>query len=125
MGQAKLILFLLFVPAMLAEMLTGNAPPARFFSPLWLLIFVLLYGCGCLLVREAQVHWNLQWGVLYLAVAYGIVEEGLMTKAFFILAFLVNPFFLIVPNEMAKNDVPAMTAILVELAMIVLVLLFG
>ncbi|OGV78677.1 MAG: hypothetical protein A3K19_31765 [Lentisphaerae bacterium RIFOXYB12_FULL_65_16] len=256
-GNARLIVFLLFVPAMLAELLTGNAPPMRFFSPLWLLIFVLLYGCGCLLIREMKVRWDLQWGVLFLAVAYGIVEEGLMTKAFFnpewegvgllsgygmywgvqwvwtlgvtfshatisivvpitiadhlwpqyrhvatlrrrgvlwalagissitvmgtlsigraegsrtipfhphpvllmgaclcvvllcwlayrsrtirvstdivpllppsaffILAFLVIPFFLIVPNLMAKNNAPAMTAILAELTMIVLVLLF-
>jgi hypothetical protein len=258
MGKAKLIVFLLFVPAMMAELLTGNAPPVRFFSPLWLLIFVLLYGCGCLLIREAKVGWNLQWGVVFLAVAYAIVEEGLMTKAFFnpewegvgllsgygmywgvqwvwtlgvtfahatisilvpitiadhlwpryrhfatlrkrgvifalagilsitllgmlsigkeegsrtipfhphpllligavlcvvflcclayrsrnitvstdivpllhpsvffVLACLVNPFFLFVPNEMVKNNVSAMTAILVELTMIVLVLLFG
>jgi len=257
-GKAKLIIFLLFVPAMMAELLTGNTPPARFFSPLWLLIFVLLYGCGCLLIREAKVRWNLQWGIVFLAVAYAIVEEGLTTKAFFnpewggvgllsgygmywgvqwvwtlgvtfahsttsilvpimiaehlwpqyrhvaalrgrgivisfagmatitvlgmltmgkaegsetipfhphpllligaflcvvflcwlayrnrsitvstdivplsppsaffILAFLVNPFFIIVPNEMVKNNVPAMTAILVELTMIMLVLLFG
>jgi len=258
MGKAKLIVFLLFVPAMMAELLTGNAPPVIFFSPLWLLIFVLLYGCGCLLIREAKVRWNLQWGVVFLAVAYAIVEEGLTTKAFFnpewegvgllsgygmywgvqwvwtlgvtfahattsilvpitiadhlwpqyrhvatlrrrgvllalagiscitvlgmlsigkaegsqtipfhphplllmgaflcvvflclfayrsrsitvstdivpllhpsaffILAFLVNPFFLIVPNEMAKNNVSAMTGIAVELTMIVVVLLFG
>ena len=256
--RTKLIVFLLFVPAMMAELLTGNAPPARFFSPLWLLIFVLLYGCGCLLVREAKVRWKLGWGVLFLAVAYAIVEEGLMTKAFFnpewqgvgslsgygmywgvqwvwtlgvtfahatisilvpiaiadhlwpryrhvaalrrrgvlfalagissitvlgmlsigkdeggatipfhpdpvlltgamlcvvflcwlayrsrnisvstdivplmhpsalfFLAFLVNPFFLIVPNEMVKNDVSAVIAIFAELAVIGLVLLFG
>jgi hypothetical protein len=258
MGKAKLIVFLLFVPPMMAELLTGSAPPTRFLSPLWLLIFVLLYGCGCLLIREAKVRWNLQWGVVFLAVAYAIVEEGLTTKAFFnpkwegvgllsgygmywgvqwvwtlgvtfahatisilvpitiadhlwpqyrhvaalqrrgmllalagissitvlgmlsigdaegsetipfhphpllltgafvcvvllcwlayksrgiivstdivpllppsaffLLALLVNPFFLIVPNEMVKNNVPAMTAILAELAMIALVLLFG
>jgi hypothetical protein len=83
MGKAKLIVFLLLVPAMMAELLTGNSPPLKFFSPLWLLIFVLLYGCGCLLVREARVRWNLQWGVVFLAVAYAIVEEGLTTKAFF------------------------------------------
>ena len=258
MGKAKLIVFLLFVPAMLAELLTGNAPPVRFFSPLWLFFFVLLYGCGCLLIREMKVRWNLQWGVLFLAVAYAIVEEGLTTKAFFnpewegvgllsgygmcwgvqwvwtlgvtfahattsilvpitiadhlwpryrhaatlrrrgvlvalagissitvlgmlsfgkaegsrtipfhphpllligaflcvvllcwfayrsrsitvstdiapllrpsaffIIAFLVNPFFLVVPNEMVKNNATAMTAILAELTMIVLVLSFG
>ena len=83
MGKASLIVFLLFVPAMVAELLTGSAPPARFFSPLWLLIFVLQYGCSGLLIREARARWNLQWGVLFLAVAYAIAEEGLTTKAFF------------------------------------------
>jgi len=68
---------------MLGELLSGNSPPLRFFSPGWLLIFVLLYGCGTLLVREAAARWQLQWSVLFLAVAYGIVEEGLTTKAIF------------------------------------------
>src|SRR6185503_9814477 len=44
---------------------------------------------------------------------------------FFDLAFTVNPYFSIVPNEMVRNNVPAGTAILAELAMMGLVLLFG
>jgi hypothetical protein len=48
-----------------------------------LLMLVLLYGCGTLLIREAMVRWNLQWSVIFLAVAYGIVEEGLMVKSYF------------------------------------------
>ena len=46
-------------------------------------------------------------------------------SAFFILAFPVIPFFLIVPNEMVKNNVPAMTALVAELAVIASVVLFG
>ena len=34
-------------------------------------------------MREAKVRWNLQWSVIFLAIAYGIVEEGLMVKSFF------------------------------------------
>jgi hypothetical protein len=83
MQRLKLTLLLLFLPSMVAELLSGNAPPARFFQPAWLLIFVLLYGCSCLLIREARVRWNLQWSILFLGVAYAIVEEGLTTKAFF------------------------------------------
>ena len=83
MTQAKIIIFLLFVPAMIAELLSGNAPPLRFFSPLWLLLFVLLYGCSILLIREAKARWGLQWSVLFLGVAYAILEEGITTKAIF------------------------------------------
>jgi hypothetical protein len=73
----------LFLPPMLGELLSGNSPTLRFFSPAWLLIFVLLYGCGTLVIREAAARWRLQWSVLFVAVAYGIVEEGLTTKAIF------------------------------------------
>lgn len=83
MPKIRGILLLLFLPPMLGELLSGNSPPLRFFSPAWLLIFVLLYGCGTLLIREAAARWRLQWSVLFLAVAYGIVEEGLTTKAIF------------------------------------------
>lgn len=83
MPKIRGILLLLFLPPMLGELLSGNSPPLRFFSPAWLVIFVLIYGCGTLLIREAAARWRLQWSVLFLAVAYGIVEEGLTTKAIF------------------------------------------
>jgi hypothetical protein len=83
MPKIRGILLLLFLPPVLGELLSGNAPPLRFFSPGWLVVFVLLYGCGTLLIREAVARWRLQWSVLFLAVAYGIVEEGLTTKAIF------------------------------------------
>jgi len=83
MRNIKCVFLLLFLPPSFGELLSGNAPPLRFFQPLMLLIFVLLYGCGTLLIREARVRWNLQWSVVFLAVAYAIVEEGLTTKAIF------------------------------------------
>ena len=46
-------------------------------------MFVLLYGCGSILIREARVRWKLQWSVVLLAIAYAIVEEGLLTQTFF------------------------------------------
>ncbi|MCG7849162.1 MAG: hypothetical protein MIO93_08305 [ANME-2 cluster archaeon] len=74
---------LLFLPPAIGELLSGSSPPLQFFNPLMLLMLVLLYGCGTLLIREAMVRWNLQWSVIFLAVAYGIVEEGLMVKSYF------------------------------------------
>jgi len=79
----RIILFLLVIPPMLAELLTGNAPPLRFFNPLMFTAFVLLYGCASLLIREFRARWKLGWRILFLGVAYAIVEEGLTTKAFF------------------------------------------
>ncbi|RLI98146.1 MAG: hypothetical protein DRO99_01415, partial [Candidatus Aenigmatarchaeota archaeon] len=43
----------------------------------------MLYGCGTLLIREARVRWGLQWSVVFLSAAYGIIEEGLCVKSFF------------------------------------------
>lgn len=80
--ETKLLIFILMVPT-LAELISGSAPPAEYFHPFTFLFFVLLYGCGTLLIREAKVRWNLQYGVIYLAAAYGIVEEGILVKSFF------------------------------------------
>lgn len=46
-------------------------------------MLVLMYGCGTVLIRELSVRWKMQWSVMFLAVAYGIIEEGITTKAFF------------------------------------------
>lgn len=63
--------------------MSGSAPPLEFFNPIMLVILVLLYGCGTLLMREAKVRWGLQWSIIFLAISYGIIEEGLMVKSFF------------------------------------------
>ncbi|MBU0478692.1 hypothetical protein KKC91_09015 [bacterium] len=78
-----ILIFLLFLSPVLGELLSGSTPPLCFFSPNALLLGVLLYGCGTVLIREARVRWKLQWSIIFLAVAYGIVEEALTTKAFF------------------------------------------
>ena len=41
----------------------GRAPVRlqQFFNPIMLFTFILLYGCGTVLIREARVRWNLQW----------------------------------------------------------------
>ena len=81
--ETRIVLFLLFVSPMMAEMLSGTNPPLKFFNPFFFSLSVLLYGCGTILIREAKGRWHLQWSVIFLAVAYGIVEEGLMMKTFF------------------------------------------
>lgn len=80
-GTRLLFLFLLLPPA-LGELLSGSSPPLVFFNPIMFLLLVLLYGCGALLIRELRVRWKLQWSIVFLAVAYGIIEEGLLVKSF-------------------------------------------
>ena len=81
--ETKIIILLLFLSPALGELLSGSSPPLEFFNPIALLILVLLYGCGTLLIREAKVRWNLQWSVIFLAIAYGVIEEGILMKSFF------------------------------------------
>lgn len=81
--ETKIIIFLLFLSPALGELLSGSSPPLEFFNPIILLFLVLLYGCGTLLIREAKARWKLHWSVIFLAVAYGIVEEGIMIQSFF------------------------------------------
>ncbi len=81
--SAGIIVSLLFLSPVLGELVSGSSPPVMFFKPVNFLLLVLLYGCGTLLIREARARWKLQWSVAFLAVAYGVVEEGLATKSFF------------------------------------------
>ena len=81
--NTKVILAILILPAIIAELLSGSAPPLEFIIPTSFLFWGLLYGCGTLLIREAKVRWNMQWSVIFLAIAYGIIVEGLTSKAFF------------------------------------------
>jgi hypothetical protein len=77
-----MLVLLLFLPPMLGELLSGSSPPLAFFSG-GIIFLVLLYGCGTVLIRELRTRWNLQWSVIFLAVAYGILEEGTMIQSFF------------------------------------------
>jgi hypothetical protein len=81
--ETKILLFLLFLSPALGELLSSSSPPLEFFNPLLFAALIFLYGCGTLLIREAKVRWNLQWSIIFLAVAYGIVEEGLCAKSIF------------------------------------------
>ena len=79
----KIIIFLLVVPPIFGEVLSCSSPPLSFVEPVTLVLLVLLYGCGALLVREIRARWRLGWGALLLAVAYGILEEGVIVQSFF------------------------------------------
>lgn len=81
--EVVILIFLLLLPPFLGELISASSVPADFFHPFVFLVLLGLYGCGTLLIREAKVRWNLQWSVVFLAVAYGIVEEGIMLKSFF------------------------------------------
>ena len=81
--ETQILLLLLFLSPALGELLSGSAPPLVFFNPITLLTLVLLYGCGTLLIREAKARWKLQWSVIFLVIAYGIIEEGILVKSFF------------------------------------------
>jgi len=81
--ETKILLLLIFLSPLLGELLSGSAPPLEFFFPLGFLIIVTFYGGSTLLIREAKARWNMQWSVAFLAIAYGILEEGLMMQSFF------------------------------------------
>ncbi len=81
--KIKVLLALLLLPGPIAEILSTNMPVYRFVAPGAWVGLVLIYGCGTLLIREAKVRWKAQWSIAFLAVAYGIFEEGLTTQAFF------------------------------------------
>ncbi len=81
--ETKIIIFLLVLAPVFGELLSGSMPSLLFFNLALFPIALLLYGCGALLIREAKARWKLQWSVIFLAVAYGIIEEGIMIHSFF------------------------------------------
>jgi len=75
---------LFFLAPVIAELLSGSAPPVEFFRPIGLAVLTILYGGGAILVREITIRWEKGWvSLLVLGAAYGIIEEGLMVKSFF------------------------------------------
>ncbi len=75
---------LYFLSPVIAELLSGSAPPAEFFNPFTFLLLTAFYGSGALLIRETAFRWKKGWPtILCLGLAYGILEEGLAVKSFF------------------------------------------
>jgi hypothetical protein len=52
---------------------------------LWLLpVLGLMYGLGCIIIRETAVRLKLRWnGILMLCLVYGIIEEAILTQSLF------------------------------------------
>jgi hypothetical protein len=77
-------LILLFLAPALGELVSGHQAPLEFFNPIVFVALALPYGCGALLCREFARRWGSGWlGVLLLAVAYGLYEEGVVSRALF------------------------------------------
>ena len=82
LSNPALVLF--FLSPVLAELMTGSAPPSEFFNPLGFAFIVAWYGSGALLIREIAVRKNLSWGGIFvLGMAFGALEEGIFVKTFF------------------------------------------
>ncbi|MFG1613738.1 hypothetical protein ACGFI3_13315 [Nonomuraea wenchangensis] len=82
MGKRLLPALGLFVLSPLAgEFLLGNLPVTALPA---LIVLAPLYGGGTLLIRELARRGGAGWpGMVLLAVAYGVVEEGLLTRSLF------------------------------------------
>jgi hypothetical protein len=75
-----LLLFILIIPV-LTELLSGNQPPGKFFSPGNYFILLIFYSVPALLIREALVRWRLGvLGLFVLGIAYGIFNEGVIAR---------------------------------------------
>ncbi len=82
-AQAKrAALFLLFAPGALAEVSSQNLPILSYLEPLPFLLVSITYGVPVLLIRELAVARKLSnLGVIWLGLAYGILNEGVLAKS--------------------------------------------
>ena len=82
--QTKAALFLLFFAPINAELLSASSPPIEFFFPTTFIFLTLFYGTGVLIVHELTTRWGKGWPtIMFLGLAYGVIEEGLVTMSFF------------------------------------------
>ncbi len=82
MSRAGWVLF--FLAPAIGELLSGSAPPVKFFNPAGFVALTVMYGAGAILARELTVRWQKGWPtILALGAAFGIVNEGLAAKSFF------------------------------------------
>jgi len=78
------LITLLLLSPVLAELLSGSAPPAEFFTPFALVFLTFWYGVGAILCRELSIRWGSGLiGLFLLGAAFGILEEGILIKTFF------------------------------------------
>lgn len=74
--KKKLLLFLLIVPGMLAEILSGNTPIMKLFNPVDFFFLVLAYGIPVVLIWDFQNRYKVSYlGLFCIGLAYGIFNE--------------------------------------------------
>lgn len=84
---SPLALFLL--APLIGEYLLGNIPLGNVWSLISFVPTALLYGGGAVLIREVAVRASGGWAMAFLlALAYGLIEEGLVTQSLFNLNYL-------------------------------------
>jgi hypothetical protein len=82
-GGTRILWLLMLLSPVMGELLSGSCPPLQFFNPMTFVVLVLFYGGGAVLIREMRVRWQLQWPVVFLAVAYAIWEECTTVQSVF------------------------------------------
>jgi hypothetical protein len=82
----KPVLTLLLITPCLTELLSNNMPPQMFFQPVvFLLLATVAYGFPVLLLREFACRNRLGLpGLLCLGLVYGIINEGIFAKTFYL-----------------------------------------
>ena len=74
---------LFFLSPLIAELLSGSAPPSEFFT-FGRALILMLYGPGVVIVREVALRRRMGTiGIVLLGAAYGVIEEGIACKSFF------------------------------------------
>ncbi|MBI1214274.1 MAG: hypothetical protein GC185_00480 [Alphaproteobacteria bacterium] len=72
---------LFFIAAPLAEILSGNMPLLKFFTPPAFVAVTLFYGLPVVLIRELVVAKKLNvLGIVVLSLGYGLLNEGVLAK---------------------------------------------
>lgn len=77
-------LALWLIAPVFGELVSGSTPLNEYLSPFSILMLGMLYGSGAVLIREMLIRWGKGWrSLLFLGMAYGVYEEGLMVRSFF------------------------------------------
>ena len=73
-----------FIAPIFGELFSGSSPLNEYLNPVTIVLLGMLYGSGALLIREFVIRLKKGWiSMLFLGMAYGIFEEGLMVRSFF------------------------------------------
>lgn len=79
--KQRLILFLLIIPGLLQEVLTGNTPILNLLNPVGFLGLIWAYGVPMLILWDLKVQYKLSYYSIFLLwIAYWIFNEWLLAK---------------------------------------------